>query len=154
MEKKSSTKKGAASKAQKTTEVAVENNQVKAAEVKAEVKKPAFRNPFAGVKKEDRRERFRELTSSLKEQARIAGVVDSTNQLLLAYYRQQCGAAVLRTLEEWNQQGKRIRKGSEPFLLWGKQVTTGEGDEARTYFPMKFVYDIHQVYSPVQTAQQ
>lgn len=155
MEKKSSTtRKSAAKKQAEAPKAAVENNVVAAAATSEQTQqKVAFRNPFKGVKKEDRRARFRELTASLKEQAKIAGITDSTNQLILAYYRQQCGARFLRTIEEWNQQGKRIRKGSEPFLLWGPQVTTGEGDDQRTYFPMKFVYDIHQVYSP-ETAQQ
>lgn len=126
---------------------AVQEEAAAPAEVKPE--RPKFYNPFQGVSKEDRRSRLRELMAGIKEQARIAGVTGTSNELLVAHYRNVCGAPFLRTIEEWNALGKRIRKGSEPFLLWDKMVTTGEGDDQRSYFPLKFVYDVHQVYTPI-----
>lgn len=111
--------------------------------------KVKYYNPFKGVSKEERRKRFRELSDNVKETAKANGITDNVNNLLTKYYKDVCGAPFLRTLEEWNAQGKRVRKGSDPFILWGKAQTT----EDRTFFPMKFVYDIHQVYSPA-TAQQ
>jgi len=143
MEKKNNATKSQETKmAQQTT---VENPSQ--AQPQSETKKVSFRNPFIGVAKEERRERFKELASNLKEQAKIAGIASSTNRLLLDYYKNVCGAPVLRTLEEWNAQGKRVKKGSEPFILWGAQQKVGEGDDERTFFPMKFVFDIHQVVS-------
>ncbi|MCQ2067551.1 MAG: hypothetical protein MJY68_00385 [Bacteroidaceae bacterium] len=116
-----------------------------------------FINPFKGVAKEERRTKLHDLTSKLRFQAQAEGITDTVNQLLLKYYKEQCGAPVLRTFEEWKQQGKNIRSGSAPFLLWGPRVQSNadseeqariEGREVRTFFPLKFVYDIHQVYTP------
>lgn len=138
------------------------NSTVKAAAVQEtnQAAKPAkvqFINPFKGVAKEERRSKLHDLTSKLRFQAQAEGITDTVNQLLLKYYKEQCGAPVLRTFEEWKQQGKNIRSGSAPFLLWGARVQSNadseeqariEGREVRTFFPLKFVYDIHQVYTP------
>lgn len=123
----------------------------------AQQAKVQYINPFKGVAKEDRRSKLRELTAKLKFQAQAEGVTDTVNKLLLKYYKEQCGAPVLRSFEEWKQQGKNIRSGSTPFLLWAPRIQSNadseeqariEGREVRTFFPLKFVYDIHQVYTP------
>lgn len=111
-----------------------------------------FLNPFALTPKEERRKRLHELTGQLIEEARATGDSSNRNQLLLRYYREQCGATVLRTLEAWAEQGKRIRKGAKAFLLWDKPQASGDGSvneagEPNSFFPMKYVFDIRQVYS-------
>lgn len=112
--------------------------------------KPAtkFLNPFAETPKEERRKRLHDLTETLIEEAKGTGDSSNRNQLLLRYYREQCGATVLRTLEAWAEQGKRIRRGAKAFLLWDKpQASTDTNGDAGNFFPMKFVFDIRQVYS-------
>ena len=111
-----------------------------------------FLNPFALTPKEERRKRLHELTGQLIEEAKATGDSSNRNQLLLRYYREQCGATVLRTLEAWAAQGKRIRKGAKAFLLWDKPQASsdggaGEAGEPNSFFPMKYVFDIRQVYS-------
>lgn len=128
-------------------------------EVQAQTAAPKIKyiNPFKGVAKEERRAKLRELTEKLKFQAQGEGILDGANRLLIRYYKEQCGAPVLRTFEEWKAQGKNIRSGSTPFLLWGARTQSTadseeqariEGREVRTFFPLRFVYDIHQVYTP------
>lgn len=146
VESSKGTSKAAVRTAKKAAEAEVKTEAPAPAEARTE--RPKFYNPFQGVKKEERRARLRELMAGIKEQAKIAGITGSSNELLIAHYKNVCGAPFLRTIEEWNAQGKRIRKGSEPFLLWDKMVTVGEGDDERSYFPLKFVYDVHQVYTP------
>lgn len=125
------------------------STQQTAAVPAAPVDKPAvkFFNPFALTTKDDRRKRLHELTGKLIDEAKATGDCSSRNQLLLRYYREQCGATVLRTLEAWEAQGKRIRKGAKAFLLWDKPVADDQGEN---FFPMKFVFDIRQVYSSAE----
>jgi hypothetical protein len=149
--------KKSSKKTAKAAAAAQEETQVQTAQT-AKVK---YINPFKGVAKEERRSKLRELTAKLKFQAQAEGVTDTVNKLLLKYYKEQCGAPVLRSFEEWKDQGKNIRSGATPFLLWGPRVQSNkdseeqariEGREVRTFFPLKFVYDIHQVYTPGFTA--
>lgn len=123
--------------------------QQKAAVPAAPADKPAvkFINPFATTPKEERRKRLHELTGKLIDEATATGDSSNRNQLLLRYYREQCGASVLRTLDAWAAQGKRIRKGAKAFLLWDKPVADDQGEN---FFPMKFVFDIRQVYSSAE----
>jgi len=107
-----------------------------------------FLNPFALTPKEERRKKLHELTDKLIEEAKGTGDSSNRNQLLLRYYREQCGATVLRTMEAWAEQGKRIRKGAKAFLLWDKPQASADGNgDTGNFFPMKFVFDIRQVYS-------
>ena len=98
------------------------NSTVKAAAVQEtnQAAKPAkvqFINPFKGVAKEERRSKLHDLTSKLRFQAQAEGVTDTVNQLLLKYYKEQCGAPVLRTFEEWKERGRSIGKGEKAIAI-------------------------------------
>lgn len=158
MANKKNDKKANASKSENNA--VVETPQVQ--QTVAAKQKVTFVCPFKGVDKAERRQKLRDLTNKLKEEAKAYGILDGANKLLIRYYKEQCGAPVLRTFDEWKAQGKNIRSGAAPFLLWdkmqpsnadSKEQADAEGRDQRTFFPMKFVYDIHQVYTPAFASQ-
>lgn len=126
----------------------IETPQTTPAQPQSEAAKKGvqFTNPFTLTPKEERRKRLHEITGKLVEEAKATGDCSNRNQLLLRYYKDQCGATVLRTMEAWAEQDKRVRKGAKAFLLWERPQASSE-EEAGNFFPMKFVFDIRQVYS-------
>lgn len=61
----------------------------------------------------------------LKEISRTAkklvaeGVCDSVNDFLLSLYEQQ-GHKDLATIQQWNERGYMVKKGSRALVIWGK----------------------------------
>ncbi|MDR1981336.1 MAG: hypothetical protein LBQ39_06945 [Tannerellaceae bacterium] len=83
------------------------------------------------------------------------GAIDSVNEGLKAIYAQQ-GHTELKTLKQWNREGKRVKRGETALLLWAKpkelkpaiqlQVGTETGeDEETTFFPICFVFSNLQI---------
>lgn len=73
----------------------------------------------------ERREYLRGLSRPLQELVR-AGELESVNAGLVAIYAEQ-GHRELRTIRQWNELGKRVKRGERALLLWGKP-TAGRGD--------------------------
>lgn len=81
------------------------------------------------------------------------GQIERINDGLKAIYAQS-GHEVLKTMKQWNKEGKRIRKGEHALCLWGqpKQHTPTENDEenqeqdALNFFPICYVFSNLQVY--------
>jgi hypothetical protein len=79
------------------------------------------------------------------------GAIESVNDGLREFYAQD-GHKVLKTLKQWNEEGKRVKKGERALLLWAKPVGTkpaesepgSEEDEAQ-FFPLCFVFSNLQV---------
>lgn len=115
--------------------------------------KPKLVAYFKGIEITERRKALRDLCNKLKEENPGETRV---NKLLIDFYKKQCNAIMLMSIEDWNKQGKRVRKGSVPFLIWDKmrdstadteEAAKAEGRERRKFLPMKFVYDVRQVYA-------
>jgi hypothetical protein len=78
------------------------------------------------------------------------GAIDSINEGLKAIYK-QAGHEVLNTLQQWNQQGKRVKKGERALLLWAKPRLLQRMNEETTevdefdYWPICYVFSNAQV---------
>ena len=86
------------------------------------------------------------------------GVISSINEGLTDIYLQE-GHEDLRTLKDWNKEGKRVKKGEKALLLWGKprkikdradaqaseRATAQDGEKERQFFPLSYVFSSQQV---------
>lgn len=103
------------------------------------------------MKSNPNREKLKQLSAPLKV-LKKAGAIDSINEALVEMYESQ-GHKNLKTLYQWNQAGKRVRKGEHALLLWGtpkeinikraKEQGTPE-DELLNFFPVCYVFSESQ----------
>jgi hypothetical protein len=80
-----------------------------------------------------------------------AGTIRTINEGLKLIYLQQ-GHTILKTHDQWEQEGKRIKRGAKALYLWGKQTVktveeNGESKEIK-YFPLVALFSENQVYTP------
>ncbi|WP_303071631.1 hypothetical protein [Bacteroides nordii] len=82
------------------------------------------------------------------------GAIDSVNEGLKDIYAQS-GHTYLKTLKQWNKEGKRIVKGSHALCLWGapKQIdkqqqedNQDEDTDPADFYPICFVFSNLQVH--------
>lgn len=80
--------------------------------------------------------------SILKKQ----GAIKSINEALKSIYSAQ-GHDTLKTLREWNNEGKRIKKGEHALLLWGRPKTkqVDETADEFSFYPICFVFSDKQI---------
>lgn len=79
--------------------------------------------------------------------------LSSVNDGLKAIYAQS-GHTQLKTLKQWNKEGKSIAKGSHAFCLWGapkqreeqQEEAKDEASDAMSFYPVCFVFSNLQVY--------
>ena len=103
---------------------------------------------------QEKRQELKALSAPLKELLK-EGVISSINEGLKIIYADD-GHTELKTLKEWNEKGKRIKKGEKALLLWGKPKridikSDGEKEDETQYYPLCFVFSENQVY---ETATQ
>lgn len=82
------------------------------------------------------------------------GALSSVNDGLKGIYAQG-GHTELKTLKQWNKEGKNIRKGSHALCLWGapqqmeqqphEEEESGDND-TMNFYPICFVFSNLQVY--------
>ena len=104
----------------------------------------------------------REILKSLSKPLQLlvkSEALDSVTEGLKAIYKES-GHSELKTINQWNKEGKRIRKGEHALCLWGKPKqkedsenthndTTENGTEENdslNFFPICFVFSNLQVY--------
>lgn len=103
-----------------------------------------------------RRKALKDLCNTLQAAAKAAGMDESPNELLRAYYA-QAGHTELKTFEEWKQAGFYIRKGEKAILLWGhpkpsrqakeaaKQAGKPEEEAENDFYPLAYLFSNQQV---------
>lgn len=103
-----------------------------------------------------RRQALKNLCNTLQAAAKAAGLEESPNELLRAYYA-QAGHTELKTFEEWKQAGFYIRKGEKAILLWGhpkpsrqakeaaKQAGKPEEEAENDFYPLAYLFSNQQV---------
>ena len=103
-----------------------------------------------------RRKALKDLCNTLQAAAKAAGMEESPNELLRAYYA-QAGHTELKTFEEWKQAGFYIRKGEKAILLWGhpkpsrqakeaaKQAGKPEEEAEIDFYPLAYLFSNQQV---------
>lgn len=103
---------------------------------------------------QEKRNELKLISKKLKKAVEF-GQISSINEGLINMYHSQ-GHKDLKTLKEWNEQGKRVKKGEKALLLWGKpkrikvetaeHSTNPEGRErTKQYFPLSYVFSSNQV---------
>jgi hypothetical protein len=111
----------------------------------------------------EKREILKQLSQPLKALVKLEAV-ETVNEGLKSLYAEQ-GHTTLKTIWEWNKEGKRVIKGEKALCLWGspqkrgqKQenadtpTTTGTGtpeaeeNDHLTFFPICFVFSNLQVH--------
>jgi hypothetical protein len=82
------------------------------------------------------------------------GTIDSINEGLSGIYAEN-GHSELKTIYQWNSEGKRVKKGETAFLLWGKpqKYTRNHSNQTREnketketdFYPLCYVFSNLQV---------
>ena len=82
------------------------------------------------------------------------GALSSVNDGLKGIYA-QLGHMELKTIQQWNKEGKNIRKGSHALCLWGapkqrelqqQEEADSEDNDTLHFYPICFVFSNLQVY--------
>lgn len=101
---------------------------------------------------QEKRSILKQLSEPIKVLVKM-GQIECINEGLKTVYAQS-GHCELKTLKQWNSEGKKIRKGEHALCLWGQpKQRTPKVDEADTeendplnFFPICFVFSNLQVY--------
>lgn len=101
---------------------------------------------------QEKREILKGLSKPLQQLVK-EGAISTVNDGLKEIYAQS-GHTQLKTLQQWNKDGRRVIKGSHALCLWGapKQIEKqqledhdGENDPA-DFYPICFVFSNLQVH--------
>lgn len=102
---------------------------------------------------QEKRAILKGLSQPLQQLVKV-GAIPSVNDGLKGIYAQS-GHMDLKTIQQWNKDGKRVVKGSHALCLWGapkqinkeqqEETTDGENDPA-DFYPICFVFSNLQVY--------
>lgn len=102
---------------------------------------------------QEKREILKGLSKPLQELVKL-NKIESVNNGLIAIYRED-GHAELKTLKQWNKEGKRVKKGQKALCLWGRPKEKEEKEketdnsttenEDLTFYPLCFVFSNQQV---------
>lgn len=90
-------------------------------------------------------------TSATLRELKENGSIKTINEGLKNIYSLQ-GNKELRTFEQWQKAGYKIKRGEKALYLWGKQTEktiTENGEEKEIqFFPIIPVFSENQVYNP------
>ena len=72
------------------------------------------------------------------------------NKVLIEKFHKSEEHQEFKTLQQWNQDGYQVIKGSKSFLVWGKPTrlqkeTTEPNDEEDDFFPLCYLFSNAQV---------
>ena len=97
-----------------------------------------------------KRMELKEISKTLKELKQNGGI-NTINEGLLSIYNLQ-GHRELKTFEQWERQGMRVKRGAKALYLWGRQTTkiiSEQGQEKEIqYFPLVPLFSDIQIYNP------
>lgn len=100
----------------------------------------------------EKRNRLREMSKPIQMLVK-AGALPSVNHGLKQLYSQD-GHEDLKSIWEWNDEGKRVKKGEKALLLWGAPRKAKKGSEAKKegaevdemqFYPICHVFSAKQV---------
>lgn len=93
---------------------------------------------------------LKEISSALLE-LKATGSISTINEGLKSIYNEQ-GHHELKTFDQWERAGMRIKKGAKALYLWGKQkaktISENGQDKEIKFFPLVAVFSDNQVYNP------
>jgi hypothetical protein len=97
----------------------------------------------------EKRTELKELSQPLRMLMK-EGAIESINEGLKGIYKDN-GHSVLNTLNQWNKQGKQVKKGEKALLLWARPKHVERVNEETTevdefdYWPICYVFSDTQV---------
>lgn len=101
---------------------------------------------------QEKREILKRLSAPLKALLK-AEAIDSINDGLKMIYANQ-GHTILKTLRQWNKEGKHVKKGEKALCLWGRPKQHEDEPESpeetekhdpTDFFPICYVFSNLQV---------
>lgn len=113
-----------------------------------------MKNIFDSAKTiQEKREILKGLSKPLQQLVKDAAIATVNDGLKVLYG--QSGHTELKTLRQWNKEGKRVLKGSHALCLWGapkqmeqqpQEETNSEDNDTLNFYPICFVFSNLQVY--------
>ncbi|MEL7600564.1 MAG: hypothetical protein AAGU18_10775 [Proteiniphilum sp.] len=106
-------------------------------------------NSKSQSKIDEKRSYLKELSKPIKMLVK-EGMFNSVNEGLKEMYHES-GHTTLKTIQQWNKKGMRVKKGETALLLWGSprkiELAKDESTEVdeMNFFPICFVFSQKQV---------
>lgn len=95
------------------------------------------------------RQELKKISNTLRT-AKEQGEIKTINEGLVKLYTEQ-GNSNLKTYDQWQKEGKQVKKNEKALYLWSKETekTIEENGEVKTftYFPILPVFSESQVYT-------
>lgn len=101
---------------------------------------------------QEKREILKKLSAPLKALLK-SEAIDTINDGLKILYANQ-GHTILKTLRQWNKEGKHVKKGEKALCLWGRPkqqeqepepTDTAEEHDPLNFYPLCYVFSNLQV---------
>ncbi len=98
---------------------------------------------------DEKRSYLKELSKPIKSLVK-EGMFNSVNEGLKEMYNES-GHTTLKTIQQWNKKGMRVKKGETALLLWGspRKIELENNESAKVdemnFFPICFVFSQKQV---------
>lgn len=76
------------------------------------------------------------------------------NDIIAQWYKEDSGATVFKTFNQWKNEGYKIKKGSKAFVLWSKKTKATKHGETQSgepttddyeFFPIAYLFSDLQV---------
>ena len=73
------------------------------------------------------------------------------NEIIVEKFYKDLENTEFNTLKQWNEKGKRIKKGEKAFLVWGKPKQNNKENEEETdedgnkFYPVAYIFSNKQV---------
>lgn len=98
------------------------------------------------VQHQSRREELKALSRAVKPLV-AQGDFENVNAAIVASYKAEGGHTEFKTIRQWNEDGKRIKKGSKAFVVWGspKKSTRDEDKDEFSFFPLCYLFSDQQL---------
>lgn len=103
-----------------------------------------------------RRNELKEISQTVKTLVK-AGEFKTVNEALIKKIYKQGNATTFKTIDEWNKEGYKVRKGSKAYAIWGKEIEVQNEDSIIKFFPLVYLFSNEQVFktdSPVNEVQE
>lgn len=98
---------------------------------------------------QEKRTALKTISNLVKEKVQ-AGEFPTINSAIVAKYAEGYQSVEFKTLKQWNEQGKRVKKGEKAFPIWGRpqQKEIEETADEFKFYPVAYIFSSEQVQEP------
>ena len=95
---------------------------------------------------QNRREELKALSRVVKPLV-DAGDFTHVNAAIVATYKATGIHTEFKTIRQWNEEGRRVKKGSKAFVVWGspKKTKRDEDEDEYSFFPLCYLFSDQQL---------